>query len=252
MLLPVRVYQLATAESHTPNGVKVSTIGDKSEFVACLKELNLSDLRPTLVIVGGASGLDNDQQVRLHSLFHSVLAPLAEELQLYVVDGGTDAGVMRLIGQARAAIGGTFPLIGVAPRSLVNLPNCTVEYPHASTVEPNHTHCILVPGEKWGDESTWLAEVATQLSGANESMTLLINGGSVTWKDAYASVGVGREIVIMAGSGRTADVMVDALSGHRVEDPRMKQLLSSGLLSSVDLDHPSAALKERLKTLLFN
>ncbi|MEO1294326.1 MAG: hypothetical protein AAFW75_00710, partial [Cyanobacteria bacterium J06636_16] len=57
------------------------------------------------MIVGGASGLDTDRQVQLESLFNRVLAPLAEELQLYVVDGGTDAGVMRLMGQARTTIG---------------------------------------------------------------------------------------------------------------------------------------------------
>ncbi|MBE7385343.1 MAG: hypothetical protein F6J95_028580 [Leptolyngbya sp. SIO1E4] len=250
MLSPVRVYKLLEAEGHATHGVSVSTVDEKVDIPPCLDSLRLTDRRPTLVIVGGASGLDNDQQMQLDSLFNYVLAPLAEELQLHVVDGGTDAGVMGLMGRARTAIGGTFSLVGVAPRLLVNLPDCGVEHPDASILEPHHSHCILVPGKNWGDESAWMAEIATQLSGPHGSMTVLINGGSITWQDARASVNAGREIVIMAGSGRTADVMVKALAGKGIDDPRMKPLLSSGLLSAVDLEDNPAHLKAALKTLL--
>ncbi|NER81893.1 MAG: hypothetical protein F6K42_20475 [Leptolyngbya sp. SIO1D8] len=250
MLSPIRVYQLLTAKDQAAHGVKVSAVDEKSDIPACLRELELKRLRPTLVIVGGASGLDNGQKTQLDSLFRLVLAPLAEELQLHVVDGGTDAGIMGLMGQARTQISGTFSLVGVAPRSLVNLPDYRVTHPDASTLEPHHSHCILVPGKNWGDESAWMAEIATQLSGTQGSMTILINGGSVTWQDAYASVKVGREVVIIAGSGRTADVMVKALQGNTVEDPRMPRLLTSGLLSSVDLENPPMELKETIKALL--
>lgn len=221
-----------------------------AEIAACLQDLGLDTRRPTLVIVGGASGLDDDQQRQLENLFQRVLAPLAEELELHVVDGGTDAGVMRLMGQARTAIRGSFALVGVAPRSLVNLPNQPAEVADACALEPNHTHCILVPGQQWGDESPWIAEIATQLSGTHESLTVLINGGNVTWQDAYASVKAGREIAIIAGSGRTADVIVSALEGNSIAEPRIHPLLSSGLLSSVDLENPPTDLKEAIKTLL--
>jgi len=252
MTSPIQVYQLATTTGHRDHGVKVSFVDESLNLAARLTELGLIEQRPTLVIVGGASGLDDDQQVHLECLFRQVLAPLAQEMQLNVVDGGTDAGIMRLMGQARTAINGTFPLVGVAPRSLVHLPDFTAEHPDASTLEPNHTHCILVPGKNWGDESPWIAEIATLLSGPHESMTVLINGGSVTWQDAYASVNAGREIVIMAGSGRTADIIVGALEGEKVKDPRINPLLSSGLLSSVDLENPPTALKDAIKTLLLD
>lgn len=251
MLSPVQVYQLLPVDDQAGPGVRVSAVDDRSDIKACLKELGLTELRPTLVVVGGATGLDNDQRIHLDSLFHRVLAPLAEELQLHVVDGGTDAGVMRLMGEARSAIGGTFSLLGVAPRSLVHLPDCHSDHPDASTLEPNHTHCILVPGNQWGDESPWIAEVATQLSGTHDSITILINGGSVTWQDAYASVRAGRELMIMAGSGRTADIMVSALQGQDMDDTRMHPLLSSGLLSSVNLETSAENLKEAIKALLF-
>ncbi len=247
MLTPIQVYQLLPTDEYPDHGVKVSSVDSQAQIPACLKELAITETRPTLVIVGGASGLDNDQQTRLDSLFHHVLAPLAEELQLHVVDGGTDAGVMRLMGQARTAIGGTFALIGVAPRCVVHLPDRKVDHPDASTLEPHHTHCILVPGKNWGDESPWIAEIATHLAGTHNSITVLINGGSVTWQDARASVDAGREIMVMAGSGRTADIMVKALQGKLVEDPRMPHLLASGLMTAIGLQESIAHLKEAIR-----
>lgn len=254
---PVQIYQLLKQESPHHQGVKVGLVTELTDLTAYVKEMGLVEPRMTLVIVGGASGLDNDQQTQLDGLFHRVLAPLAEEMQLYVVDGGTDAGVMRLMGQARTAIHGTFPLIGVAPEALVNLPDRPVDHPDASTLEPNHTHCILVPGEKWGDESPWISEIATHLSGPHESMTILINGGSVTVQDAYASVNAGREIVIIAGSGRVADDIVKALrykvvGGKTIEDPRIAHLVdtSDDLLTAIDLDNcPDDFIKD-LKLML--
>ena len=254
---PVQVYQLREPESPDHPGVQVGFIAEQADLAPYLKTAGLSEPRTTLVIVGGASGLDEDQKVQLNGLFHRVLAPLAEDLQLYVVDGGTDAGVMRLMGQARTSINGTFPLVGVAPRSLVNLPDHPVAHPDASTLEPNHTHCILVPGEKWGDESPWISEMATHLSGTHESMTILINGGSVTVKDAYASVNAGREVVIVAGSGRVADDIVEALrykvvEGKTTDDPRIAKLVdkSDELLTAIDLDNRPADFIQDLKRLL--
>lgn len=254
---PVQIYQLQKPESPRHPGVQVGLVEQTDDVVQFLDETGLDEPRMTLVIVGGASGLDDDQQTQLDGLFHRVLAPLAQDMQLYVVDGGTDAGVMRLMGQARTAINGDFPLIGVAPRSLVNLPDQPVAHPDASTLEPNHTHCMLVPGERWGDESPWIAEIATHLSGGHESMTILINGGSVTVQDAYASVAEGREIVIIAGTGRIADDIVQALrykvvEGKSVTDPRLAQLIdaSDELLTAIDLDNRPEDFIQDLKILL--
>lgn len=254
---PVQIDQLQEATSHKHHGVQVGLVEEIDEAVHFLEGAGLGMPHKTLVIVGGASGLDDDQQTQLDGLFRRVLAPLAQEMQLYVIDGGTDAGVMRLMGQARTAIGGDFPLIGVAPRSLVDLPDRPAAHPDASTLEPNHTHCILVPGERWGDESPWIAEIATRLSGHHESMTILVNGGSVTIQDAYASVAAGREIVIIAGTGRIADDIVQALrykvvEGKSIDDPRLANLIdtSDDLLTAIDLDNRPEDFIQDLKILL--
>lgn len=205
---------------------------------------------PTLVVVGGASGLDDDSQAQVDTLFTAVLAPLAETLGLCVIDGGTDAGVMRLMGQARTAIGGTFPLVGVAPAGLVNLPGCPCGDAASCGLEPNHTHCLLVPGNQWGDESVPLAQVATYCAQGAPTVTVLINGGSVTWRDALASVEEGRRVVAIADSGRAADAIVEALKGAPDPDSRAQPLLASGLLATLDLGMPPPVLTQALTEFL--
>ena len=224
-------------------------IQDRGDLPKAFKDLGFQHPRPTLVVIGGASLLSEADFKRVQKLFIEVLAPLAQELNLFVVDGGTDAGVMQLIGNARASIAGTFPLIGVAPRDLVTLPGQSAPHPEASTLEPNHTHCLLIPGNKWGAESPWIADVASVLSNGLPSVAVLINGGEVTWKDAYCNVDKKRPIVVIAGSGRTADNMADALQG-KVTDKRAYRLLASDLLQAVDLNEETQVLTELLKHLL--
>jgi hypothetical protein len=201
-----------------------------------IQALGFQQPQPTLVVIGGANHLDDETRDRVQRLFSSVLAPVAEKWGACVVDGGTDSGVIHLMGEARLSIGGTFPLVGVAPDGLVILPK--IQHPevqNAEFLEPNHTHFFLVPGDEWGDESGWLAEIATQISGNAPSVTVLINGGEITWKDALANVEHGRTLIVIEGSGRTADKIAAVFHGE-VGDPRADELLKSGLIKFVCLD----------------
>jgi hypothetical protein len=149
-----------------------------------------------------------------------------------VVDGGTDEGVMRLLGEARARAG-SFPLIGVAVESLAVGPEAT---PHGeqALLEPNHTHVILVPGKRWGDEVPWLADVAHVLARDRPSVTVVINGGEIAYADAAASISAGRPVLAVEGTGRTADALA-AASGGTQADPYARSLAASGLVHAVDV-----------------
>src|SRR5439155_8336988 len=115
----------------------------------------LAGAQPVLLLIGGAGGLSERDQARLRPLFEASVAPVIDSLGAIAVDGGTDAGVMRLLGRARATTGGSFPLVGVVARGTVQLPG-EDPVPRACPLEPNHTHFVLVPGRLWGDESPWL------------------------------------------------------------------------------------------------
>src|SRR5215211_857987 len=203
-----------------------------AELSAALRELGLHRSKPALVLVGGAGGLSDAESDRLGPLFVEVLAPLAEALGAAVVDGGTDAGVMRLMGRARAGIDATFPLIGVAAIGTIALPGVPFSPPDAAPLEPHHSHFVLVPGSDWGDEAPWLARVASALVNGAPSVTVLVNGGGTAWDDVFQSVEAGRPVIAIAGSGRTADKLAGTLRGE-ITDERAKELSASGLLQAV-------------------
>jgi hypothetical protein len=234
-----------------PNGNSASlhTIDAIAQLPSLIETLKLDTPRPVLVIVGGASKISPEDLDRLALLFTEVVAPVADRLQAIVVDGGTDSGVMKLIGQARAAIGATFPLIGVSAIGTVSYPGMVCENEDAATLEPNHSHFILVPGSNWGDESQWIAETARVISGATPSCTIVVNGGEITWKDVAQSVEDNRQTIVLEGSGRAADELAAELNDEPADD-RAAPLVASGLLQAIDIDHDPQALETLLEKLL--
>ena len=214
-----------------------------------LRELDLKGPCPALVLVGGAGGLSDDDAGRLSPLFAEVLAPLAEAAGAAVIDGGTDAGVMRLMGRARAGINATFPLVGVAAAGTVALPDAPPPRPDAATLDPHHTHFVLVPGSDWGDEAPWLVRVASALAGGMPSVTVLVNGGETALEDASLSAESGRPVIVVSGSGRTADTLAGALRG----DPaggKAGELAASGLLRAVDMAAGGTAISGTIEGFL--
>ncbi|MEA5624495.1 hypothetical protein [Nostoc sp. UHCC 0251] len=223
-------------------------VDQQTELLDALERIGLGGSRPVLVVVGGASNISEADLLRIQRLFTEVLAPIAESLGAYVVDGGTDAGVMQLMGEARTQIGAKFALIGVTPESKVALPNQQEPAADLTPLEPNHTHFVLVPGNNWGDESSWISEVATVLANNAPSLTILLNGGEITFKDAFSSVNTGRLVVVIAGSGRTADILADALRGE-ANDERAKKLAESGILQYIDLINIEKGIENLGKTI---
>ncbi|HEY9674867.1 MAG TPA: hypothetical protein V6D11_25730 [Waterburya sp.] len=224
------------ANKLTAEAIDVHSFVELSE---ALPKIGLHRTYPTLVLVGGASGIGEADINRLQRLFVEEIAPLAQELGVAVVDGGTDAGIMQFIGQARTQIRGTFPLIGVAAMGTVILPNVSPPNAEAAPLEPNHTHFVLVPGSNWGDESPWLSRLASVLSDGFPSVTVVVNGGEITFQDVSNSVLEDRPVLTLEGTGRTADKLAAALRGEAT-DWRAKQLAASGKMHAIDLiEHPT-------------
>ncbi|NJR41558.1 MAG: hypothetical protein HC767_01725 [Akkermansiaceae bacterium] len=173
---------------------------------------------PVLVLIGGANGAAGELK-RLPFLFENILAPIAQEMQAIVVDGGTDSGVMRLMGHARASIGATFPLVGVCPGELVNLRGLSTQTRFSQSdlsdrvaLEPHHTHFFLVPGFEWGAESKYFAKLATTIAQGQPSLAVLVNGGNISLDDAKKNIAEGRPLVVITNTGRLADEIAGANS----------------------------------------
>ncbi|HUQ43751.1 MAG TPA: hypothetical protein VM451_04975 [Candidatus Limnocylindria bacterium] len=163
-----------------------------------------------LILVGGADFTEPELLATLRG-FISNLASACERLGIAVVDGGTDSGVMRLMGEAHAAIGATFPLVGVAPAGALDERSAAG---HPIDPAMDHTAVLLTPGERFGTEMEWLFAAADQLGA--DAPTIVLNGGRLSMEEATLRLERGHTVVAVEGSGRAADALaVDAFTGVR-------------------------------------
>lgn len=183
------------------------------------------------MLVGGADGMSEADLALADGMLRGAVFPLLDRLDAAMVDGGTDNGVMRAAGRARDAVGGRFPLVGVVSEGAMRTAD--------TALEPSHTHVLLVPGTSWGDESPWIAGVASVIAGDRPSVTLVVNGGEITYDDIANSLDAGRPVVVVAGTGRTADAVAAASAGH-TSNPRAAAVAASPLTSVVDLADAAA------------
>jgi hypothetical protein len=212
------------------------------ELESAMRALGLDGGRPTLALVGGASQMGEAEPERLRLLF-AELVSILERLGGAAVDGGTDVGVMKLLGRARAERGGSFPLVGVVVEALARPEPAGLL--DAAPLEPHHSHFVLVPGADWGDESPWIARVAGVLAGDRPSLTLLVNGGEISLRDVEESVGAERRVVAADGSGRSADLLAAGVRGESA-DEQVRALVESGLVRAADVRDDSSRSVSRM------
>jgi hypothetical protein len=181
---------------------------ESAELGPALSELHLNESYPVIVLIGGQIDAAQADATRLAV---QTISRVAQDMKALVICGGTDIGIMAEIGQIHSKRGYTFPLVGIAPEEMVTWTNGP-----ASTkklwwgkerwqLEPHYTHFILVPGNKFGDESPWIVAAASLLSKDHHSVTVLINGGEVSKKDIDLSLKDGRPVIALSRTGRLAD-----------------------------------------------
>lgn len=178
--------------------VAAINIAENSEIPEALNQLEIPHPKPVIVLVGGASGIGWLDKFPMRKAI-GIITKLAEETQSIVLDGGTQAGIMKEIGIQRKRDKFSFPLIGVVFDSLI------IKEQPKSILDPNHTHFFLIPGDDWGDESAWISKIATSIAGDNKSITILVNGGNISRTDVEYSLLENRPVFIMRGTGRLAD-----------------------------------------------
>ena len=191
---------MLTRQVPLQGGVPVNAVNiiENSEIVEALDRLEIPHPQNVIVLVGGAGGIGFMDKAPMRKAV-GIVARLAHEIQAVVLDGGTQAGIMIEMGKQRKRNGYTFPLIGVVFDSLLMKEN------PASILDPNHTHFILIPGNDWGAESSWISKIATKVAGIMKSITVLINGGNISRTDVEYSLLENRPAFVLRGTGRLAD-----------------------------------------------
>ena len=187
---------------------RVAQINETTSPEHAASLLGLTRYKSAVSIHAGASGASSDIIEALRTLFNKELAPMASKYQIAVLDGGTDAGVIGMMGEARRISKGTFPLIGITPSDHALYPGGP-EGGERSPLEPNHTHFALVSGGSWGVESPVLVNLGRAL--AFRRVALLINGGEIVRREALMHARAGNALLVLSGSGRVADEIVEGL-----------------------------------------
>lgn len=191
---------MLTRQISLERGVTVGAVNltAEKEIPGALAQLDIPHPKPVIVLVGGASGIGWWDKFPMSKAIR-IIARLAEETQAVVVDGGTQAGIMKEIGVQRKRYKFSFPLIGVV------FDNLLMKEEPKSILESNHTHFFLIPGDDWGAESSWISKIATAIAGDRKSITVLVNGGNISRTDVEYSLLENRPTFAMRGTGRMAD-----------------------------------------------
>jgi SLOG in TRPM, prokaryote len=188
-----------------------------------LVEAYRSQAQAFLFLSGGASRMSESVRGALLELFRSLELLARRGLRFAVGDGGTRAGIMEAAGTARRRSGGAFALLGVAPAPEI-LP---VGAPGKTPVDDGHGDVIAVrdpaweaakrkegwePSQGyWGSETKVMYQVFARLAEGRPSVAVVANGGSVTFDEVAQNIAQGREMIVVAGSGRTADALLSVL-----------------------------------------
>ncbi len=234
--------------------------------------------------MGEPSNLDESLNARLKLLSNLGIARVAVEEEALIIDGGTQAGIMAMMGQGVAERGYKTTLLGVLPADLVTYPGPPAHNSQSehTPLDPNHSHFALMRGDKWGDETALMYQLADELSRGEEGkriplVTILVNGEEIAMHKAWHSVQKGWPIIVIEGSDRSADEIArlwrkkneqqeqrkkrilfgrsqkkktQQQNGLAILDPELTEIIEKGDIHLFPLEGPIEQFEKLLKQLL--
>lgn len=233
------------------NHAVVVTAGRDIDAQTILKSLGISQPHALIMLFGGAKGLDDSRQARLTDLFTDAIAPAAAESGALVIDGGTQSGVMAMMGEAFARDGRGSQLLGIAPAGKVTYPGAPSDASivNGAPLEPNHSHFVLVESDEWGGETGTMFKLAEALNVA--VATMLVNGGEVAGSEALQSVRNGWPLLVVEGSGRFADELTTAVRDRQLaKSTKVSEIARSGRVTLFPVGDPAEKLRIELCRML--
>ena len=175
--------------------------------------------RPVIVVCGGADDMPQPQLEIARGVLGPAVARAAQWTGAAVLDGGTAAGVMALMGAERAGHGSAMGvLLGVAPAGTVALPGEPKD--GRAHLDGNHTHFVLADSDEWGGETPLLMALADALAGDAPVAIVLAGGGTVSRQEALEAVEHGWPLFVIEGTGGAADAIAGLWDRHR--EPRAR------------------------------
>ncbi len=236
---------------HLPNGqyapaMRLEADADPKRVI---DTFGLITPRPTIFITGGAGGMSAEDIERTREIMEKGVAAFAQQNGITVIDGGTEAGVMQMIGEARQNNGYTFPLIGCAPLGRVSFPGWHQGEPDAE-LQDGHSHFVLVNSDEWGGESQMIVNLTRAIASRTRPMIgILINGGTISTQDVFLATTQGDDripILVLDGSGRAADHISTAFKTQQSDNTLIRAIIQGGDIRLTTLEEGVAGVHERL------
>jgi hypothetical protein len=216
---------------------KTARMVEASANVAARDIINALSLEPPKAIIlifgGAANNLEPSSNSYLEQIF-ACLAQLTLDIDGLIIDGGTEFGVMKLMGQKVAEIQFKPPqILGIAPSGKVTYPEGEVKEiaENRASLDPNHSHFVLVQGNQWGDETDKMFEIIGSLSEEPiPTLAILAGGGEISKREILHSVRHGLPIIVIENTGKLADEIASYKKKQKpskiTDDIVMKEIVS--------------------------
>jgi TRPM family ion channel len=239
-----------------PNGNRalavIPPIGTRATEL--VRALGIPKPGSVIMIAGGAASMDEHDHLNLTRLFTDGIAHIAATYNALVIDGGTQSGVMELMGQGIAKQQQRPMLLGISPAGKVTYPGKTRHRVGSDevTLDPNHSHFVLVETNEWGGETETMYELANVFSEGCPSVAILINGGDIAKNEVLYNVRQRRPIIVIEGSGRFADEIARNIHAKSSfdSDPDVTEITSQGKLYVFPITGSKLELEQLIKHLL--
>ncbi|MCP3139248.1 DUF4231 domain-containing protein [Pyxidicoccus sp. QH1ED-7-1] len=176
---------------------------------------------PTLVLLGGTSGLSPALDERLCRLVSQGIARAAAACGAVLLDGMGSQGLMALLGQGVEDRGAGTTLVGVVPAERVVHPDGDGRL----RLDPHHSHFVLAD-----DVSALLPGLAEHLGARVPPVVVVVQGDEATRHELLQVVRRGWQVVLLQGSGGLADQLAGLLRerADAIEDPLLAELVAEG------------------------
>ena len=243
-----QLFTVVFAPGETRPALRCAPHSDPARLLAFL---GLDIPRPAIFLSGGAGAMSEEELARTRQVVEEGLVSFAQEEGCLVIDGGTDSGVMQMLGDARRRSGATFPLLGVAPAGRVRFPGHERSDADAE-LHAGHSHFGWVPANAGGDKALIIFELPrAPAAGVRPMLGVLINGGKIAQKDVWLATAQGEQripVVVLEGSGRAADEVARATRTGQSDSDVIKAIVDGGEIHVASLRKGPDGLRAILRT----
>jgi hypothetical protein len=242
------VFTIRFGERRTAKALTVSPDGDPEQVI---QHFRLAVPSPAIFVSGGAAGMTDEDYALTEVIVQKAIAPFAQQHGVTLIDGGTNAGVMKMLGDVRQKRRYRFPLIGVAPRLKIEYPGFANPAAEAQ-LHQGHSHFVLVESDSWGKESRTIVDLTRAISQRQQPMLgILINGGKIAEHDIYLATSVGEDsvpVLVLDGSGRKADEVSTAVKTGKTSSKIIRAIVKGGRIDLVNIHGGADAMLNKLSS----